>query len=1260
MADNFFDQPDPATLPPPAQDTPSSNFFDEPPQQQAGNFFDQPDQQQSQQNFFDQPDSSPGGAFARQAIKQAPSAAAGWVGGVAGAEAGAVAGTAAAPFLGPAAPAGPLIGGLIGAGAGAMGAGWLASKGEDWVLDKLGLRDNGGMLSTQQEQADVEQHPYASEAGSLADTLIGGAVGGASRGVRAIGGAIMGATTAGQEYAETGEVDPLKVGMSAAAGAVAPNPRGWVTKAASPATRFFTQTASRAATPPAAGTAAEQAPPPKGDEGATINVVRSNRDGRKDAPTPADQVVTAQSEPGVNTDAIHPDLAAALGGENDDAITQVHSMDSGAPGGAPTAPDNAAQPNQPAPRAASAESVPPIETGFDQVAQTQPRPTPEQGSVDSTDPELAHRIGSLAISGKNANQIFADLKGNVPIPGIRKVRGALGIDPQAVDIVQGAMKQAMERPVVEHPMPSIANSIKGGPVVVDPRVPPEYRPFLAVHETVEEALEAAGYNTAHKVATIAERTAVEAAGVDWKKYQQWFADNGKGIEKTPVTDIGMPGAEFHVDPEAAIGHYTSHLGPDAGTGEPVTATVTIPQRGGYRPEAPAEKAPKVVADTIKQLRDAGMTRAADALEKLPMSERAAKATQLAAMQRNASGEAEPQKTARVPSKAYKTEGGITAANKKDLARKEGALAAAKSAFEKFGPGDKESVIPTNTNDKAELIDRLKQAVEHANEQNGGQDPIAGYRPNVKPPEWQWLKGAQKVIAKPTQKNITDFITNENLLKGGGAKDVQDTARIKADSELRPGAPEVETASDDTSNVPRPTFENPYVRQEGKDNTLYDQQQALVDYVNDLSPNDYATLADNHDMSAEMNEPAEPGELLQTFKQTIAEASGKRPGVIERVPAEDVTGTPQPVKSRADLDRFAPTKEGGAASEGRVLTGEEKAKVIAAMNMPAATRDVDARLTSEQGAADNPENISKREKANLKNGTTLSSGVPLQNAWDSAMEHMSNFLKDSSGKLTFRPFSWMQKRLYDAFSGHAAPGVKEYVESLGDMFNEHRLKGVNRDAEVYANGLVASKLTADEWKEIAHAHDDRTTANLSPKLKEVYDNNIKPLIKKYYDDYAWLRKNTDLDLPREYNSGKVEFQPLLRVGAQAFDHEKTDDPLVQLRTLSDYAGPLQERDYFTLDNGKGQRVVFKPGDGEITVYRGGKTTKAATVDFDGNPGDRITLKIGKGAAETYSVDHATAREIMANVRDEKGQPLEYHESPLGSMDQRGARHRASTR
>ena len=232
-------QPEENTFAEYAKPQQSDNAFSEYAPQQEPNFFEE----------FSQPDSSPGGAFARQAIKQAPSAAAGWVGGVAGAEAGAVAGTAAAPFLGPAAPAGPLIGGLIGAGAGAMGAGWLASKGEDWVLDKLGLRDNGGMLSQQQEQADVEQHPYASEAGGLADVLIGGAMGGATRGVRAVGGAIMGATTAGQEYAENGEVDPLKVGMSAAAGAVAPNPRGWVTKAASPATRFFTQTASRAATP---------------------------------------------------------------------------------------------------------------------------------------------------------------------------------------------------------------------------------------------------------------------------------------------------------------------------------------------------------------------------------------------------------------------------------------------------------------------------------------------------------------------------------------------------------------------------------------------------------------------------------------------------------------------------------------------------------------------------------------------------------------------------------------------------------------------------------------------------------------------------------------------------------------------------------------------------------------------------------------------------------------------------------------------------
>ncbi len=1266
-------------------------------------------------NQFDEPESSPGGAFARQAVKQAPAAAAGWVGGVAGAESGAVAGAAVAPFLGPLAPVAPLGGAIIGGLAGAGGASYLATKGEDWVLDKLGLRSGTGMLSDRQQQTDIEQHPYASEAGGLADVLIGGAAGGATRGVRAIGGAIMGGTTAAQEYADTGDVNPVKVGMSAVAGAVAPNPRKWVTDVTAPVTRMVSrpQTSPDAAgradlkgsqaekkdiasandvTTVAAGVAHDNGPAPKKNVRTAANTSEgSERDYRKNAPADAVQGIrTVQSEPNVNTDAIHPDLQAALGGENEETITQVPSVGS-RPMGASSTPGAVSGgppeqvPGQAAPKPVpdNPGSVPPIETGIAEAGQAQgvgqgQVAQRQQQAVAQADPELAHRIGMLTIQGKNASQIFGDLKGAMTPPVIRDIRSGLGLNPQAREVIQGAIKEAMQRPIVQQAMPSIANSSRDikGPVIVDPSIDPKYHPSLAVHETVESRLMALGmkYPQAHRIATIAERMSVEASGENWKEYSEHINDRAKKIEGQKVDPATYAQYDLHVDPEQAIGHHTEKAGPltpeDARLNPDPNSPSQIFARANAARSQGQTKPGKVYFEAIKHLKSVGLNKVADELAKLPAGEREAKAAQLLAMERNKGGEAEVPNTTRVPSKQYKLSNGLLAANEQDRVRKQTVLDATKSAFEKL-KGNKEDVIPTSTSDKAKLIDRLKQAVAHATQQNKGEDPLKAYRA-LNDPNWRWVRAAKQVIDKPTPKNISEFIANEKLILAGGAKDVQQTARIKADSELRPGPSPVEEAGEPATS--RETFEPMPSVAEGKDNSYVEAQNEVRDYVNNLPSKDYDTLAEQYDLHNELDEPADPKELLGNFKQTIAETTKKRPGVIERVPAEEVAGTPKPIRTRADFGTaeprpkgyFAPTKEGGKASEGRVLTGEEKAKAIAAMNMPAATRNVDERLASEEKATNNPENITRQamrrgdmpkslgdatDRLKKKLGVTQASGTPIQNTWDAATERMTSYLKDKDGKIAFKPFSWMQKRLVDAFSPHALPAVNQYVESLGDQFNEHRNKGQNRDSEIHANAMTAPEHTAEEWAQIAHAHDGRDIASLPQNLKDTYNDHIKPLMDKYGRDYDWVRTNAkELDLPRRYDDGTVAFQPLLREGAQVFDREKENDPVTRLRTLSDYAGPLQERSYFALDNGQGNRIVFKPGDGEISIFKtnpktGNTTTsKVATVDFDGNPGDRITLKI-QGKADTFSVDHATAREIMASVKDEDGVPLKYHESPL---------------
>ena len=144
-------------------------------------------------------------------------------------------------------------------------------------------------------------------------------------------------------------------------------------------------------------------------------------------------------------------------------------------------------------------------------------------------------------------------------------------------VTQGS-QTAMRRPIVETPMPSIANSSKDptGPVYVDPAVPQPYRRPLAVHETVEGDLMARGlpYTQAHDAATQAEKAAVEQAGIDWKKYTDWFSQNAPAIEGQKIDPTTWSNLNLHVDPYEAIGHHADKIGPTGDEPSHVTAPVT--------------------------------------------------------------------------------------------------------------------------------------------------------------------------------------------------------------------------------------------------------------------------------------------------------------------------------------------------------------------------------------------------------------------------------------------------------------------------------------------------------------------------------------------------------------------------------------------------------------------------------------------------------------------------------------------------------------
>lgn len=145
---------------------------------------------------------------------------------------------ATAPFLGPWSLA---AGTLAGLGAGYLGA-EKTQEAEDWALKKLPYSVQNFLgQSEPQQAADEAQHPYASLLGNLIPNLallrpgavaqdVAQGAGAFTRtlaspvGQRALGATLGGGQEAASEESQTGQIDPVKVGMAATAGALMNKP----------------------------------------------------------------------------------------------------------------------------------------------------------------------------------------------------------------------------------------------------------------------------------------------------------------------------------------------------------------------------------------------------------------------------------------------------------------------------------------------------------------------------------------------------------------------------------------------------------------------------------------------------------------------------------------------------------------------------------------------------------------------------------------------------------------------------------------------------------------------------------------------------------------------------------------------------------------------------------------------------------------------------------------------------------------------------
>lgn len=131
---------------------------------------------------------------------------------------------------GPFAPITGAVGGLIGGAATSLGAGYVVNKAQDYLLNQFPETAKALGLSPEQQQADVQQHPIASELGQLAPQALAlrpslknlmSAKGLVKAGMGAV---IGGGQEAASEYAQTGELNPTNIALNAAAGGLLNEP----------------------------------------------------------------------------------------------------------------------------------------------------------------------------------------------------------------------------------------------------------------------------------------------------------------------------------------------------------------------------------------------------------------------------------------------------------------------------------------------------------------------------------------------------------------------------------------------------------------------------------------------------------------------------------------------------------------------------------------------------------------------------------------------------------------------------------------------------------------------------------------------------------------------------------------------------------------------------------------------------------------------------------------------------------------------------
>jgi hypothetical protein len=732
-------------------------------------------------------------------------------GALAGAVAGAGLGTAAGALAGPlapiAVPAGELIGGL----AGAMVGSEAVSKAQDWVMDKLGISNKEGREQFQQE------HPYQSMVAELAPNLAAfnplaletAGAGALKKAVvgRGLGASIGGGIEAGQEELNDQNFDPYKIALAAGGGALMSGPLTSIGKRiAIPSANLTEGAISRL---PTAVQARMQA---------GLDAARPGRPNEK----PNDKTAAAASaateataaEPVTNyvdksqPPEPNPSIAAGGAAANDNAQR---------PG--TNAPENVAKP--------PAELEDTTTKTLDSIQEDQKDGNPSRNNQNSlgiaaiqAGPDLNADVGNEHSISTGGNRLYAKTPetnvhpssqtGENPGEILDARTGNIAPDVQvALEALTNKPEEGPE-PIIPTPPPVPTLSPKApadeGPAPIIPTPPPIPTPQAQPERIKQEAHPVPSTPPPPTPQAQPERIQQEAQPASSMSDTLALVNKSKFKADIPTTPRFLKAYQDGYD--AGLGRQTPNA-TDKGAGG-------IYDRGynDGRAEANKKDAETTVAPTTEDkgsriLRPVGEENEGFApIEKVIPADRSLKTP--------------------AAEKAPPTEGvhtGKIGEENKALQNRE--KAAAQSAFDKFAPDTAKPTIPTTKEDRAAFIQRLKDAVAHATEQNGGVNPASKRNSPNDAPSMTWLKAANALanLKRPPAARFATFAADEaQLRKGVSATETKQAGKLEKEIKAKPT--KVTGDVTDTALTPEEEFykNNPEFRPETGETTADEEDR----------------------------------------------------------------------------------------------------------------------------------------------------------------------------------------------------------------------------------------------------------------------------------------------------------------------------------------------------------------------------------------------------------------------------------------------------